>query len=149
MPKILVSDSMEGMSSLPTNSHAAMVMSHRCVFLATIATALVAGDLIHLGKLPNDYTIEGIKADSDGFVGLTADIILIDPTDEAKVIEIAKGVSFVDAGQVTGALTLAATRFKGFKQNAIIAAKIVGAGSIGLGKEVGVTVQYKYRQVTY
>lgn len=149
MPKIILSDSMEGMASLPTNSHAAMLMGHRCAVVVFLATALAAGDLIHLGKLPNDYTIEGIKADSDGIAGLTADIILIDPTDETKVIEIAKGVSFVDAGQVVADLTLEATRFKGFNQNAIIAAKVVGAGSLDKGKEIGVSIEYKYRQVTY
>ena len=114
-----------------------------------VKTALAAGDLIHLCKLPNEYTLEGIKADSDGFAGLTADIILIDPLDETKVIELAKAVSFAEAGQTIGTLTLPAVRFKGFDRNAIIAAKVVGEGELVKGKELGVTIQYKYRQITY
>ena len=149
MPKTIVSDSMEGMSSLPTNSHAAMLMVHRCAASVAVKTTLATDDLIHLGKLPNGYTVEGIKADSDGIAGLTADIILIDPNDESKIIELAKGVSFINAGQTIGTLTLNAVRFKGFNQNSIIAAKVVEGGELTKGKEVGVTIEYKYRQVTY
>ena len=148
MPKTYFSDSHEGMSSLPTNSHAAMLMSHRCAVVFTVAEALVAGDLIYLGKLPNGYTIESLRIDSDGVVGLTADILQINDTTSAE-IELSKAVSFVDAGIASAPLSLAAVRLKGDYHASDIVAKIVGGGSVTKGKQLGVTITYKYRQVTY
>ncbi|HRA30282.1 MAG TPA: hypothetical protein PLT61_12195, partial [Acinetobacter johnsonii] len=59
------SDSYIGLSNLPTNSHGGMLMSHRCAVSFAVATTLVAGDLLVLGRLPAGFTVESVKADSD------------------------------------------------------------------------------------
>ena len=56
-----LSDSFEGMSSLPTNSHGGMVMAHRCAIIFPVAATLVANDKLVLGILPAGYTIDSIK----------------------------------------------------------------------------------------
>lgn len=143
------SDSFEGMSSLPTNSHAAMVMAHRCAMPFTVATALAVGDLIYLGALPVGYTIEGIKVDSDGIAELKADILLLDPENNNAETKVVTGASFIDAGVATQVLDLKATRHKGTEHKLHIVAKVTAAASVAKGQEIGVTVQYKYRQVAY
>ncbi len=143
------SDSFEGMSNLPTNSHGGMLMSHRCAVLFPVAATLAAGDLLVLGRLPAGYTIEAVKSDSD--VGLTFDVIQTDSLDkqtEKDELILVQGLN-PNANQVDGTLTMKAIRSKGLDSDRFLVAKITTGGAVTAGQEMGVTFHYRYRQVTY
>ena len=69
------SESHEGMSSLPTNSHGGMLMRHRCAIVFAVGATLAAKDQLVLGVLPAGYTIDEITADSDGIAGLSVNVV--------------------------------------------------------------------------
>ena len=145
------SDSHEGLSNLPTNSHGGMVMTHRCAVTFAVAATLVAGDKLVLGQLPAGYTVQGITADSDGITGLSVDVVQADglASGDAK-LALSSGVSLATAGGAIAApLTKDAVRFKGSNNNLYLVAEVKVGGSVTKGKEVGVTVSYRYRQVAY
>ncbi len=144
------SDSYEGMSSLPTNSHAGMVMSHRCAITFAVATTLVAGDKLVLGVLPAGYTVQGVSADTDGIAGLSVNVVQANTLGAGAVkTTLASGVSLVTAGGVSGTLTKDAIRFKGSNENLYLVAEVAEGGAVTKGSEVGVTISYRYRQVAY
>lgn len=145
-----LSDSFEGMSSLPTNSHGGMVMAHRCAIVFSVAATLAANDKLVLGILPAGYTIDSIKADTDGITGLTVDVVQAE--DLALVTGkkvLASGVSLVTAGGVDGKLTKDAIRFKGSDKPLYLVAQVAVGGTVTAKQEVGITFQYHYRQVAY
>lgn len=145
------SDSHEGLSNLPTNSHGGMVMSHRCAITFAVAATLVAGDKLVLGQLPAGYTVQDLTADSDGIAGLTVDVVQADSLESgATKLTLASGISLATAGgEIAGTLTKDAVRFKGDNNTLYLVAEVVDGGSVTKGQEVGVTVSYRYRQVTY
>lgn len=145
------SDSHDGMSSLPTNSHGGMVMTHRCAVIFPVNATLVAGDKLVLGKLPAGYTVQAITADTDGITGLSVNVVQADSLIDAGATKttLASGVSLVTAGGVAGTLTKDAIRFKGLDKNLFLVAEVAVGGAVTKGQEVGVTVSYRYRQVAY
>lgn len=145
------SDSHEGLSNLPTNSHGGMVMSHRCAVVFTVAATIAIGDKFVLGVLPAGYTVQGITADSDGITGLSVNLVQAEGlgASDAK-LALSSGVSLATAGGAIAApLTKDAARFKGSNNNLYLVAEVTAGGSVIAGKEVGVTVSYRYRQVAY
>ena len=63
---------------------------------------------------------------------------------------ISSDVSLATAGGAIAApLTKDAARFKGSNNNLYLVAEVTAGGSVIAGKEVGVTVSYRYRQVAY
>lgn len=145
------SDSHDGMSSLPTNSHGGMVMTHRCAVIFPVNATLVAGDKLVLGKLPAGYTVQNVTADTDGITGLSVNVVQADSLIDAGATKttLASGVSLVTAGGVAGTLTKDAIRFKGLDKNLFLVAEVAVGGAVTKGQEVGVTVSYRYRQVAY
>lgn len=144
------SDSYEGMSSLPTNSHGGMVMAHRSLVKFPVETVLAIGDKLVMGVLPEGYTIDSVSADSDGFAGLSVDVVQADSLDVGAVeLSLAAGISLATAGRVNGAMTMNAVRYQGSDQRKYIVAKVAAGGTVTAGKEIGLTIQYRYRQVTY
>lgn len=144
------SDSHEGLSNLPTNSHAGMKMAHRCAVIFPVAAALAIGDKLVLGQLPPGYTIDAAKADSDGIAGLTVKLVQADSlADDAEELTLATDVSLAAAGQVAATLPLNAVRFKGVDTPLYLVAEVTAGGSVTAGQEVGITFEYRYRQVTY
>ncbi len=145
------SDSHDGMSSLPTNSHGGMVMTHRCAVIFPVNVTLVAGDKLVLGKLPAGYTVQAITADTDGITGLSVNVVQADSLIDAGATKttLASGVSLVTAGGVAGTLTKDAIRFKGLDKNLFLVAEVAVGGAVTKGQEVGLTVSYRYRQVAY
>ncbi|WP_394661398.1 hypothetical protein [uncultured Acinetobacter sp.] len=149
MPQIINAPSYENRSTLPFSTNTGVVLQHRCALVFSIATALAANDLIVLGTLKEGYKPVSVKADSDGIANLTADILLVDDLENpATTITVASGLSFVDDGIKDGVLTKAALRYKGLEKPMYLVAKIVDASNAGLGKEIGVTLSYRYRQST-
>lgn len=146
-----VSDSLEGLSNLPTNSHAGMVMTHRCAIAFTVAATLAAGDKLVLGKLPVGYTVQDVRADSDGIAGLSVNVVQADSLESGAVkTTLAAGVSLAtEGGDIQGTLTKAAARFKGANTELFLVAEVAEGGSVTVGQEVGITFDYRYRQVTY
>jgi len=143
------SDSYIGLSNLPTNSHGGMLMSHRCAVSFAVATTLVAGDLLVLGRLPAGFTVESVKADSD--VVLAFDVIQTDSLNkltEKDELVLAKDLN-PNANQVDGTMELKAIRAKGKDTDRFLVAKITTGGALTAGKEVGVTFHYRYRQTAY
>ena len=145
------SDSHEGLSNLPTNSHGGMVMAHRCAVSFAVAVTLVAGDKLVLGQLPAGYTVQDLTADSDGIAGLSVNVVQADSLEsDAEKLTLASGISLGTAGgEIAGTLTKDAVRFKGDNNNLYLVAEVAGGGSVTKGQEVGVTVSYRYRQVAY
>ncbi|ENV00945.1 hypothetical protein [Acinetobacter variabilis] len=146
-----VSDSLEGLSNLPTNSHAGMVMTHRCAITFAVAATLVAGDKLVLGKLPVGYTVQDVRADSDGITGLSVNVVQASSLDgDATKLTLAAGLSLAtEGGDIQGTLTKAAARFKGENTMQYLVAEVAVGGSVTAGKEIGITFDYRYRQVTY
>lgn len=144
------SDSYEGMSSLPTNSHAGMVMTHRCAIIFPVAVTLVAGDKLVLGTLPAGYTVQSVNADTDGIAGLSVNVVQADTLEAGAVkTTLASAVSLATDGIVAGTMTKAGIRLKGSNDNLYLVADVAVGGAVAAGKEVGVTFSYRYRQVTY
>lgn len=145
------SDSYDGLSNLPTNSHGGMVMSHRCAVIFPVATTLVVGDKLVLGKLPAGYTVQDISADTDGVTGLSVNVVQANSLVDAGAVKLtlATGVSLVTAGGVAGKLTKDAIRFKGSNEDLFLVAEVAVGGAATKGLEVGVTFTYRYRQVAY
>ena len=144
------SDSLEGMSSLPTNSHGGMVMGHRCVVKFPVQTVLAIGDKLVMGVLPEGYTIDSVSADSDGFAGLSVDVVQADSLAAgATELTLASAISLATAGRVAGTMTMNAVRYQGSDKRKFIVAKVAAGGTVTAGKEIGLTVQYRYRQVAY
>lgn len=145
------SDSHDGMSSLPTNSHGGMVMTHRCAVIFPVNATLAIGDKLVLGKLPAGYTVQNVTADTDGIAGLSVNVVQADSLIDAGATKttLASGVSLVTEGGVAGTLSKAAIRFKGVDQNLFLVAEVAAGGAVTKGQEVGVTVSYRYRQVAY
>lgn len=146
------SDSFEGLSNLPTNSHGGMVMSHRCAVIFPVNATVAIGDKFVLGKLPAGYTVQDITADTDGITGLTVNVVqtnsLIDAG--ATKITLAPSISLATAGgEIAGTLSKDAVRFKGSNNDLFLVAEVTAGGSVTKGQEVGVTVTYRYRQATY
>lgn len=146
-----VSDSHIGLGNLPTNSHAGMVMTHRCAITFAVAATLVAGDKLVLGKLPVGYTVQDVRADSDGITGLSVNVVQASSLDgDATKLTLASGVSLAtEGGDIQGTLTKAAARFKGNDTALYLVAEVAAGGSVTAGKEIGITFDYRYRQVTY
>lgn len=150
MAKQYSSDSLDGLSNLPTNSHGGMVMSHRCAVIFPVAATLAIGDQLVLGKLPAGYTVQDVKADTDGIVGLSVNVVQADTLGAGAVkLTLATGVSLVTAGGVDGTLTKDAIRFKGENEDLYLVAEVAAGGDVTKGAEVGVTFTYRYRQVAY
>lgn len=145
------SDSHDGLSNLPTNSHGGMVMTHRCAVIFPVAATLAIGDKLVLGKLPAGYTVQGITADTDGVTGLSVNVVQANSLVDAGAVKLtlASGVSLVTAGGVSGTLTKDAIRFKGANEDLYLVAEVAAGGAVTKGLEVGVTVTYRYRQVAY
>lgn len=144
------SDSQVGLSSLPTNSHVGMVMAHRCVVPFRVDTPLSVGDVLVLGVLPLGYTVESIKADSDGIEGLAINVKCMDSLDGAlKELTLVDSISLGEAAQVAGQLTLAAIKDRGENTARFLVAEVTAEGKATKGQEVGVTVGYRFRQVAY
>lgn len=146
------SDSHDGMSSLPTNSHGGMVMTHRCAVIFPVNATLVAGDKLVLGKLPAGYTVQAITADTDGITGLSVNVVQADSLIDAGATKttLAPTVSLANAGgNVAGVMSKDAVRFKGLDKNLFLVAEVAVGGAVTKGQEVGVTVSYRYRQVAY
>lgn len=146
------SESYDGMSNLPTNSHAGMVMSHRCAITFPVAATLVAGDKLVLGVLPAGYTVQSITADTDGIAGLSVNVVQADSLIDAGATKttLAPTVSLVTAGgNVAGVMSKDAVRFKGSNNNLFLVAEVAVGGAVAKGAEVGVTFGYRYRQVAY
>lgn len=141
------SDTMDGSSNLPSNSHAGIVMEHRCAVVFPTATALTAADTLVLGKVPVGYIIDSINADSEGIAGLSLAISQVDNVSAPiKSLVLADDLSVVNAGRQNATMKLAAIRAKGENIPMILIAKVVGSGSLAAGKEIGVTVKYRSRQ---
>ena len=144
------SESHEGMSSLPTNSHGGMLMRHRCAIVFAVGATLAAKDQLVLGVLPAGYTIDEITADSDGIAGLSVNVVQAEglAQSDAKTT-LASAISLANAGGVAGTVTKDAIRFKGTDKGLYLVAEVAEGGSVTAGQEVGVTFTYRYRQVTY
>lgn len=144
-----LSDSFEGMSSLPTNSHGGMVMTHRCAIIFPVAATLAVNDKLVLGILPAGYTIDSIKGDTDGIVGLSVTVSQADDLALTNKKILTSAISLVVAGGVDGKLTKDAIRFKGANKPLYLVAEVTAGGAVTAKQEVGITFQYHYRQVTY
>ncbi len=144
------SESHEGMSSLPTNSHGGMLMRHRCAIVFAVGATLAAKDQLVLGVLPAGYTIDEITADSDGITGLSVNVVQAEglAQSDAKTT-LASAISLAAAGGVAGKVTKDAIRFKGTDKGLYLVAEVAEGGNVTAGQEVGVTFTYRYRQVTY
>ncbi|WP_446892630.1 hypothetical protein [Acinetobacter sp. NS4_7] len=144
------SESHEGMSSLPTNSHGGMLMRHRCAIAFVVGGTLAAKDQLVLGVLPAGYTIDEITADSDGIAGLKVNVVQAEGLAESDAkTTLASAISLATAGGVAGTVTKDAIRFKGTDKGLYLVAEVVEGGNVTAGQEVGVTFTYRYRQVTY
>ena len=144
------SESHEGMSSLPTNSHGGMLMRHRCAIVFAVGATLAAKDQLVLGVLPADYTIDEITADSDGIAGLSVNVVQAEGLAESDAkTTLASAISLATAGGVAGTVTKDAIRFKGTDKGLYLVAEVAEGGNVTAGQEVGVTFTYRYRQVTY
>lgn len=144
------SESHEGMSSLPTNSHGGMLMRHRCAIAFVVGGTLAAKDQLVLGVLPAGYTIDEITADSDGIAGLSVNVVQAEGLAESDAkTTLASGISLATAGGVAGTVTKDAIRFKGTDKGLYLVAEVVAGGDVTAGQEVGVTFTYRYRQVAY
>lgn len=154
------SDSHVGYSSLPTNSHAGIVMAHRCVVPFPVDTKLVAGDQLVLGVLGNGYTIDSIKGYSDGIPGLELKIMTVDSIDGAtSTMDLVERLDISKPAQVTGELTLDAVKDRGVNAPRYLVAEVIntngeeepGVSSVSItkGQEIGITFDYRFRQATY
>ena len=144
------SESHEGMSSLPTNTHGGMLMRHRCAIAFVVGGTLAAKDQLVLGVLPAGYTIDEITADSDGIAGLSVNVVQAEGLAESDAkTTLASGISLANAGGVAGTVTKDAIRFKGTDKGLYLVAEVAAGGNVTAGQEVGVTFTYRYRQVTY
>lgn len=144
------SESHEGMSSLPTNSHGGMLMRHRCAIVFAVGATLAAKDQLVLGVLPAGYTIDEITADSDGIAGLSVNVVQAEGLAESDAkTTLASAISLATAGGVAGTVTKDAIRFKGTDKGLYLVAEVAEGGNVTVGQEVGVTFTYRYRQVTY
>ncbi|WP_151721059.1 hypothetical protein [Acinetobacter ursingii] len=149
MAQIIPAPSYENRSTLPFSTNTGVVLQHRSSLKFAIATALAVNDLIVLGTFKEGYRPVSVKADSDGIAALTADILLVDDIEQpTTTITVASGVSFVDDGIQDGVLTKAALRYKGLEMPMYLVAKVKAAANAAVGKEIGVTLSYRYRQST-
>lgn len=141
------STTMDGSSNLPSNSHAAMVLEHRCAVVFATAASLTTADTLVLGKLPAGYIIDSINADTEGVAGLSLSFQQTDSlTAPTKTTVLAADLSVASAGQKTAVMNLAAIRLQGENIPMNVVAKVVGTGSMAAGKEIGVTIKYRSRQ---
>ncbi|MCE6089536.1 hypothetical protein KR611_14310, partial [Acinetobacter baumannii] len=59
-----------------------------------------------------------------------------------------KGVTFANAEVKEAGLSLAASRFKGDNRRLFIVAKVKTAGSVTAGQQIGLRLDYRFRQNT-
>jgi len=144
------SDSYEGASNLPTNSHGGMVMAHRSVVSFPKETALANNDIIVLGVLAPGYTIDRIVADTEAVVGLKVALLKAESLDDLDAATtVATEVDLATAGQVQAVLTSAAIKDRGADVPLFLIAKVTSAGTLAANKEIGVRFEYRYRQAAY
>lgn len=143
------SQSYDNRSNFPTVMNAGVQMQHRASYKFPVATALAVNDWIVFGRLSEGYIPTAVRADSDGVANLTVDILLVDDLDSPKTtLTIATGVSLVSAGVVQGTLPMNAWRYKGLNVPMYLVAKVNVAASAAKNVEVGVILDYRYRQNT-
>lgn len=144
------SDSYHGYSQLPTNTNAGVVSSHRSAIIFPVSTVLAANDLLVLGRLEVGFVPANLQIDSDGVTGLTADILLVDSLETPTLtVKLATAASFVEEAVTKITLSKEAIRFKGTNIPLFVVAKVVNGGTADVGKELGVTLDYRFRQITY
>ncbi|MDC4360965.1 hypothetical protein NQ651_17405 [Acinetobacter baumannii] len=142
-------ESLDKRSNFPTNSHAGMVMSHRSAVTFKVAAALAVNDVLVFGQLADAYVLNGLVVDSDAIANLVADVLLVDSLDNPTfTLELAKGVTFANAEAKEAPLSLAAARFKGENRHLYIIAKVKTAGNVTAGQQIGLRLDYRYRQNT-
>jgi len=136
------------LSNLPALSTAGNLMTHRCAVVFDVAASLTAADTFLLGQLPAGYIVDDVLADGEGIAGLSLSVTQTDSlTAPSYTLVLADDISLVTAGRVAGAMKLNAVRSAGYGQNQYLVAKVVGTGTLAKGKEIGVTIKYRYRQV--
>lgn len=143
------SDSFEGTSNLPTNSHGGMQMAHRSVISFPKDTALVVGDKLVLGILAPGYVIDRVVADTEGFANLKVSLTKHAALNQESVGTIATEISLITAGQAQATLTAAEIKARGANVPLFLVATVTAAGTVGANKEIGIRFEYRYRQVAY
>lgn len=141
------SESFEGMSSLPTNSHGGMLMRHRCAIRFAVQTVIAEGDNLVLARLPAGYVIDQITVDTDGITGLAVNLVQKETVEAVEKTTLASAVDLATAGVADVKVEKDAIRFDGSDQSLYLVAEATAGGTFAVGDEVGVTFSYRYRQV--